>query len=135
MSFCRWSSDDFHCDLYCYEDCYGGFTTHIAVYRVLGKVPKIPFILDVTLEEFMKAQTAQHAFLEKAKRKRIDLPYTGESFNDSTLEAFYERLQWLREIGYKFPDYVLSSVLEEIEAEKHPERLISVDWTFRMAYA
>ncbi len=34
MSYCRWSSDNTNCDLYCYEDCSGGFTTHVAGFRL-----------------------------------------------------------------------------------------------------
>jgi DNA repair photolyase len=32
MSYCRWSSDYFNCDLYCYES-NSGYETHVAAYR------------------------------------------------------------------------------------------------------
>lgn len=33
MSYCRFSSDGFNCDVYVYEDCAGGWTTHVAANR------------------------------------------------------------------------------------------------------
>src|SRR5687767_6611694 len=39
MSYCRWSTDDFQCDLYCYEDVSGGFTTHVAGRRKIWDAP------------------------------------------------------------------------------------------------
>ncbi len=30
MSYCRWSSDDWQCDVYVYEDASGGWTCHVA---------------------------------------------------------------------------------------------------------
>lgn len=29
MSYCRWSSDNFKCDVYVYADVSGGWTTHV----------------------------------------------------------------------------------------------------------
>ena len=40
MSYCRFSSDDYGCDAYVYEDVSGGFTIHLAGRRYLGDVPK-----------------------------------------------------------------------------------------------
>ena len=39
MSYCRWSSDHFECDVYVYEDCSGGWTTHVAGRRRKNKLP------------------------------------------------------------------------------------------------
>ena len=33
MSYCRFSCDDGKSDVYCYEDCEGGFTSHIGADR------------------------------------------------------------------------------------------------------
>jgi len=105
MSYCRWSSGDWNCDLYCYEDARGGWTTHVAENRY-----KYP----------LKANT-EFRHLEKNLVK-IDLPHAGETFNDPTLKAFRQRLVTLREIGYIFPDGVFQEVDEEIELEKARKR-------------
>jgi hypothetical protein len=81
MSYCRWSSDNWKCDLYCYADCYGGYTTHVAGNRIVGEVPEAPLklIMDGKMKEFAKAHKKQMAFLDKCKRVKIGLPYDGPS--------------------------------------------------------
>ena len=118
MSYCRWSTDSFQCDLYCYEDASGGWTTHVAGNRVVGDPPREDWSLLGQGEEGGKAFFKQHEalmdWLDTAERKPIGLPHDGESFNDGTLEAFRERLVMLRAAGYRFPDHVFESVDEEI---------------------
>lgn len=42
MSYCRFSSMNMMCDVYVYQDCRGGWTTHVAsVRRVIPPVPSI----------------------------------------------------------------------------------------------
>lgn len=118
MSYCRWSSDDFACDLYCYEDVRGGYTTHIASNRVVGEVPPVPDILEVVPEEWVAACNAQDAFLGTVQREPIGLPFDGQTFNDPGLESFLARLIELRAAGYRFPECVLNDVKAEIEQEK-----------------
>jgi len=121
MSYCRWSSDNWRCDLYCYEDVNGGITTHVACNRIVGDVPEVPFILDVSADEFMKAHKKQMEFLDTAKREKIGLPYDGETFNDPDYESFLKRLLHLREVGYNFPDWVIEEVKEDIKRQEVPK--------------
>jgi len=51
--------------------------------------------------------------------KEIRLPEAGETFNDNTLEEFYERVTWLIGIGYKSPDYLLCIIKKEIEEQSN----------------
>lgn len=124
MSYCRWSSDDFRCDIYCYEDVSGGFTTHVAGNRVRGEIPRERFDLlmkpdrtEGELQEFMASHKAQMDYLETAERESIGLPYDGQSFNDPDLKSFLKRLLHLRATGYNFPDHVLENVREELAEE------------------
>jgi hypothetical protein len=119
MSYCRWSSDDFGCDVYVYEDVSGGWTTHVARFKVLGEIPKIPPMTGDPAwpELFLPAYNAQMAYLETAQRAPIDLAHDGESFNDPTPGQCAERLQWLCELGYKVPQYAIDELREEQEAE------------------
>lgn len=42
MSYCRWSSMNWQCDVYVYEDVSGGWTTHVAgSRRLFGPIPDI----------------------------------------------------------------------------------------------
>ena len=113
---------NFNCDLYCYEDVSGGFTTHVAGNRVVGDVPKEDwrgFVNQtIAVETFTAQHKAQMEFMDTAEREPITLLYAGESFNDPDLESFLERLLKLRAIGYRFPDYVLENVRQEIAETK-----------------
>jgi len=117
MSYCRWSSDNWKSDLYCFEDVNGGYTTYVACRRIVGDVPELPSIRDVSSEEFLKAYRVQMDWLETAEYEPIGLPHDEESFNDPDLESFLERLLYLREVRYNFPDYVVETVKEEIKSK------------------
>lgn len=117
MSYCRWSCDNFSCDLYCYESVYGGWTTHVARSKVVGDIPEVPALGSCTPEEWLVFHRAQMDYLETAKRAPIGLEHDGEDFNDPDLQSFLERLKYLRGVGYNFPDYVLANVEQEIAEE------------------
>lgn len=126
MSYCRWSSDNWKCDLYCYEDVSGGWTTHVADRRRVGFVPDDrwgDFVRGViSAQEYADLHRAQMDILSNLPMEDIDLPHAGETFNDASLEEFKDRLLYLRSIGYHFPDYVLERVNEEITDAATKER-------------
>lgn len=123
MSYCRWSSDGFQCDLYCYEDVTGGWTTHVAARRRRERIsPDFQDIIKMPREQWNAALKLYNAELTKALSAEdhppIGLPYDGETFNDPTLEAFLERVIMLRDAGYKMPSYLIPNIEQEI-AEDH----------------
>lgn len=119
MSYCRWSSDDFSCDLYVYADTSGGFTIHVAGYRVLGEVPKIDWRYlngddePGAIDRFVQSQHAQMDYLQTAKREPIELPHAGETFSEPDAMACAERVQRLLDLGYRAPDGVVKALREE----------------------
>jgi hypothetical protein len=113
MSFCRWSSDDFRCDIYAYES-EAGFIVHVASSRYLGDIPRVPFILDVSNEEFIKAYNAQHEFLKTAKQQKIGLEHDGETFQYDSLPEMLGGLRDLKNKGYRIPDWTFKEILREI---------------------
>ena len=117
MSYCRWSGDDFQCDLYCYESDEG-FVTHVAVNRVVFAGPLPPPTTGGDVNEWMKRDFAVSDMINEAKREPIGLPHDGETFVDATLEDMLERAESLRAAGYKVPDYALESMRDEIEADR-----------------
>jgi hypothetical protein len=114
MSYCRWSSDDFRCDVYAYESD-AGFIVHVARSRYVGDIPRVPFILDTPNDEWMKAYNAQHKFLETAKQKNIGKEYDGETFQYDTLAELYRGLRNIKAKGYRIPEWVFIAVIEEID--------------------
>lgn len=112
MSYCRWSSDNWKCDLYCYAHVDGSYTTHVAGNRIIGEPPEIDW--DASPQVIADQHKAAHEFLQSCDRVDIDLPHVGETFKDATLEEFKARLLSLRAIGYHFPDHVLAEIDAEI---------------------
>ena len=111
MSYCRWSSMDFGCDLYVYE-AEDGIVIHVASNRVQGDVPRIdwssPEALHSTYEEQME-------FLETAERKPIGLRWDGDSYYGLTKENACARIELLGIIGYVFPEDLIKNVMETEE--------------------
>jgi hypothetical protein len=115
MSYCRFSNDDFQCDVYCYADISGGFTTHVASTRLVlddSLPPSVP------LDDFgawCKRHEAVTQWVRNAERKPIGLPFDGEQFSDPTAAECVSRLEWLRGLGYNVPQYAIDSLNAEIE--------------------
>lgn len=118
MSYCRFSCDSFRSMVYCYEDCSGGYTTHVAASKALGDVPRVPNFpfsqSEADIQAWFAAHQAMMAYLDTAERAPIGLPVDGESFNDATLPEFLNRLLWLRAIGYYVPQHAIDAVQAEI---------------------
>lgn len=117
MSYCRWSSDDFQCDVYVYESVGGGFVTNVAGMRVVFEEPlpqPVPFDKD-HLDAFLARHDQVLAMVDAATREPIGLPYDGEDFVDPDAGTCADRLEALRRIGYRVPDYAIEALREEAE--------------------
>lgn len=118
MSYCRWSSNNWDCDLYCYADVSGGYTTLVAANRVVGAVPKLPEITkDMGDGESILRTAKWMTWLKTAKHQRIGLPQDGKSFNDATLAEFRDRVVWLKDMGYHVPQSVIDRITAEMAEE------------------
>jgi len=120
MSYCRWSTDDFQCDIYCYESCSGGWDIHVATRRYVLKdgdlpsyVPFSPETKDAWIERWMKVME----WVKTAELREIGLPYDGKSYNEPTAADAAKRLIALRDEGYNVPKDAIDALLEEAEEE------------------
>jgi len=115
MSYCRWSSDDFQCDVYVYESCQGGFDTHVAGQRYVFKEPLPPPVnlSQDNIQEWMARHNKVSETLDHDSMIEIGLPHDGESFNDSTPGECADRLESLRAMGYVVPQYAIDALREE----------------------
>lgn len=127
MSYCRWSSDDWKCDLYCYESVGDFYAVHVASNKTVPDPPLVPNILTTPNEEWLSAYRAQMAFLETAERFNLGLPYDGQSFQEPDLESFRARVVMLREAGYRCPDYVLEMIDDEIKLRDEEAAQVKAD--------
>jgi hypothetical protein len=119
MSYCRWSSSNFACDLYVYEDSGGGWTVHVAGFRIVDKVPPVIYPVDQSVEaldRFVVSHAAQMQAVMGAKHEPIGLPHDGESFYSlPTAAACADKIEELIAMGYRAPAYVVRDLREEAE--------------------
>ena len=123
MSYCRWSSMGGRCDVYAYEDYYGGYTIHLAARKRknLDKAPELPELTSENIEEYLKATKKLYEWHDTEEGSvfyDLNLEHAGQSFHEKTLEDFHGRMLYLRDIGYVFPDYVLETIEEEMKDEQ-----------------
>ena len=115
MSYCRWSSNDFQCDLYVYHGCNGVFYINIAGYRTVYKSP-LPERIAYSPEnekQFLERTKTMERLWEEADRVEIGLPFDGETFHEPDAESCANRVKQLISIGYRVPQGVVEALLED----------------------
>jgi len=116
MSYCRWSSDQFQCDVYVYKDVSGGWTTHVASRRDKWKAPNMPLNHVGKWHWYITWwwYTIRNRFWSEFRGLYdIGLEHDGESFNHDTPGECADWLQTLLDLGYKVPQYTIDSLREE----------------------
>lgn len=121
MSYCRFSSDDFQCDVYAYEDVSGGWTVHVASRRVdltgVELPAKVPFDsnhVDAWIARHEEVSTILDDLRERDKW--IDLTnneHAGKSYSLSTPGEAAELLTEIKSSGLNVPDYAIEVLREE----------------------
>lgn len=113
MSYCRFSDNDYQCDVYVYENCYGGYTIHVACNRVVFKkeLPEVVSLnnTDAWLERHYNVMDMMH----DAEHVKIGLEHDGKTFNEDTALDCANRLIELRDMGYNVPQYAIDDLMEE----------------------
>ena len=121
MSYCRFSSDQFQCDVYVYESS-DGWVIHVASSRSKLKSPKIPWRATGKWYSSIsfKWYGWRYTLWSKYRRlKPIGLPYDGETTTHETPDECAEHLEHLKCCGYNVPLDVIETLHEEqIELEK-----------------
>lgn len=119
MSYCRWSDNEHQCDIYAFAHCAGGYAIHVASNRPVLDEPLPPPVPleEGMLDEWVARHKAVHAWLERAERRPIGLPYDGESFYEGNATDAADRLEMLRDTGYLVPQYAIDGLREEATEE------------------
>lgn len=114
MSYCRWSNDDYQCDVYVYESC-NGFMVHVAGRKYVFKEPvpeHVPFD-----KEHQKEWYARHKkvlrMCDEADQVAIGLPNDGETYDFSSPGKCAEFLIELKKSGYSVPQHAIDDLTEE----------------------
>ena len=124
MSYCRFSTNDFSCDLYIYESAEG-YVTHVALNRIVferplpAPVPHPPKDAPVTAwTAHLQRHTLIHDIVRASLKLPIGGPCDGQTFTDATLDDLLARVRGLIADGYVCPDAVVTAIalgaLEEI---------------------
>lgn len=116
MSYCRFSSNDYACDVYVYEDAVGGYMTHVAACRYRFDEPLPPPVPFEHEDEWVARMVQVQKLAESAPRDPITLPYAGSTFTDATPAALLRRLEELAALGYRIPSYVFDELRAERDA-------------------
>ncbi|MFK3945642.1 hypothetical protein [Pseudomonas fulva] len=116
MSYCRFSSDDYQCDVYVYEGA-NGYVVSVAGNRLIftEDLPeKIPFSTE-RLEEFFQRMKLVDRLVDKATRVPLGLQFDGQDFIEQTASACADRLVLIQAAGYRVPQCVINALREEAE--------------------
>jgi len=118
MSYCRFSSDDFMCDLHVYESAYGGYSVSVSHNRVLYKEP-IPEYVSMKYDVKWLARNKKIMdMLAEADIEPIGLSHDGNHYSLNTATECCTLLFELKEEGYNVPKYVIEGLLEDIYDER-----------------
>lgn len=117
MSYCRFSSDNFRCDVYAYQSTHDDYVLHVASHRREADTPipeMPPNWWELPAEEMQAAMGRQDDWLEHAPLVPINHPDAGESYRFASAEELYEKLLDLRSAGLRVPDFALEAVKEDM---------------------
>ena len=126
MAYCRWSTNSYQCDLYCYESDQG-YITNVAS----GRHDKLllehdnPYgekglmlLRDSKFDEWKEMQDHWKEVMDTCPIHPINSPYAGESYCDATLEEFRDRIITLSaDPNLNVPDYLIPMINEEIKEQ------------------
>jgi hypothetical protein len=118
VSYCRWSSNDFDCDVYVYAHVDGGWRTHVAARRHVVDRAGLPPVDgdDLDAAWFARLREVMRR-MKGAPLEPIGLPHDGADFTDPTPGACADRLESLRALGYRVPQFAIDALREEHTAE------------------
>lgn len=111
MSYCRWSSDGYQCDVYVYQS-ESGYETYVASRRRPQRIPDLRMTSPMDIEDSIRAQRA--ALIDPANVPQpIGLSEDGASFNHETPRECAENLIRLKGLGYLVPQEAIEALMEE----------------------
>lgn len=120
MSWCRFSSDNFRCDLYVYESD-DGFAVHVASNRHMGPLLEFPYLGDIPSDadgvaRWTYLHQAATRPLEDCPTIPIGGPYDGQAFYALAPDELVETLEMLRDAGYLMPRTLIDDAHEVLTA-------------------
>lgn len=113
MSVCRWSSDDFRCDLYIYSG-EAGYACHVATMRHDWEPPEggdralLALAGKIPSEEWMDRSRRYYDALDAAPMVPVESPYAGCWWDGLEDEDLWPLIVFLHESGCRVPEWLLA---------------------------
>lgn len=130
MSYCRFSTDDYQCDLYVYANTDGGFSVHVAGGRYVFDTPLPEPVrepdgsdFDTDLRRWCERYEYVHELVKRAAVMPIGLSRDGRSYHVRTAEQCVALVKSLAAEGYRVPDYVAPEIREDARRERYENRI------------
>lgn len=113
MSYCRWSSDNWMCDVYVYESAEG-YKCHVAASRLpQGSIPPVTANMFTEPDTWRQEQLERLDALDRVESQPIGLKHDGESFTVPSPGECGDLLERLRVEGYNVPQFAIDALREE----------------------
>lgn len=120
MSYARFSTDDFRCDVYVYESDEG-FVIHVATNRAniteeqYATLPPNPagLVTNEDIQVFIRRNNALSQLVSNAEHIPIEQALAGETFVLETPGEAADQLEELIKEGFRVPKTALSELREE----------------------
>ncbi|WP_156782258.1 hypothetical protein [Acidihalobacter aeolianus] len=116
MTYCRFSDDDYQCDVLVYNNVHGTITIQVASMRRIYTTtlpPRVPFSI-ATVEAWMERENTMREIRRRhCISERIGYSYDGHVLRAKTPLDALEALELLRHIGYRVPQYAIDALRTE----------------------
>ena len=118
MSYCRFSTDDFQCDLYIYECVTDQWMIHVAGRKVVYKEPlPEPVKLDAESESSWQAWFDRKKKVDEIRKRSelvaIGLPYDGQTIAVDSPGECADAVEMLLSLGYRAPTHIVDELRKE----------------------
>jgi hypothetical protein len=123
MSYCRWSNNDYECDIYAFASVYGTYEVWVAGSRYVSdevKPRSMAFPVpgdDEGMKAWFKRNQELNEWISKARKEPIGLPCDGVQFSLMTPGDAADKMEELKAMGYNVPEYAIVVLREEQEEQ------------------
>lgn len=123
MTICRFSHDQYRCDIYTYQS-EDGYVLHVAGTRLLWDPPLDPMSPEALNLPAAQWSTVQSEYLEqltRAPRAPLEHPEAGTSHTFATIRELKDKILELARTGIRIPAWLPATLDELASEEQEPE--------------
>lgn len=136
MSYCRFSTHNFKCDLYVYQHCGGYYSIHVAANKAWWHVPEFMYSrlsmflilrgwkkLNAVLWKLARPYDIAARWINAwSPRHYYKSEHAGKTYKTASAEEAVRILHKLRDAGFWFPDQVIEAIREDGDMESEDSK-------------